>query len=203
MSELGPEPEWKTPIRVEAREGFTIWVEFDDGVSGLVDLSDLADQPYFRRWQSREYFERIQIAPYGDLVWVEYETQMSADEVYSRLTGISVDDLYPEWDPEWSLRSSGPSPTDVVAVEPREGYSIWVEFADGTSGIADLSFLASGPAFAGWQDREYFESVRLAGSSDVIWGDDLERCGYALYIDVTGLPWQEVMKLYERSPSPV
>ena len=81
--------------------------------------------------------------------------------------------------------------TDVVKVEPREGFTLWLEFADGTSGIADLAFLADSPAFADWQDRAYFESVHIAGG-DVRWGDDLMRCGYSLYIDLTGLPWEKV-----------
>ena len=83
--------------------------------------------------------------------------------------------------------------TDPINVEPRDGFSIWIEFADGTNGVVDLSFLASSPAFAGWKDRAYFESVRINEYHDVQWGDDLGRCGYALYIDLTGLPWQEVV----------
>ena len=81
--------------------------------------------------------------------------------------------------------------TQPIRVEAKEGFTVWVEFADGTSGIADLSFLADSPAFEGWQDRAFFESVRIEGDG-VVWGDDLERCGYSLYIDVTGLSWQEV-----------
>ncbi len=82
--------------------------------------------------------------------------------------------------------------TDPVKVEAREGFSIWIEFADGQSGVVDLSFLADGPAFAGWKDRGYFESVHINKARDVEWGDDLQRCGYALYIDLTGLPGDEV-----------
>lgn len=83
--------------------------------------------------------------------------------------------------------------TDPVKVEPREGYSLYVEFGDGTTGVVDLSFLAGGEAFAGWKDREYFESVHItSGGGDVEWGNDLRRSGYALYIDLTGLPWEEV-----------
>lgn len=85
--------------------------------------------------------------------------------------------------------------TDPVKVEPREGFTIWIEFADGRSGIIDLSFLADGPAFGGWSDRAFFESVRINEHRDVQWGEDLQRCGYALYVDLTGLPWEEVVAL--------
>lgn len=203
MSEPVAEPDWKIPIRVEAREGFQISVEFNDGVSGIADLSDLADQEDFSGWRDRAYFERLRIGEYDHVYWDDSVACVGPDDLYQRVTGLTEAEVYPELAEEIAQRRDGPSPTDVVAVEPRDGYSLWVEFADGTSGIADLTFLASGPAFAGWQDREYFESVRLAGGGDVTWGDDLERCGYSLYIDVTGLPWEEVMKLYGRSPSPV
>lgn len=204
MTDLAQEPVWKVPIRVEARDGFRIWVEFNDGVSGVADLTDLADLKDFRSWTDRASFERMRIGEYDTVYWDDENACVGSDELYSRVTGLTEDEFYPELSAKRSLVGDGPSPTDVVAVEPREGYSLWVEFADGTSGTADLSFLADGPAFAGWKDREFFESVRICEwGGDVEWGDDLQRCGYSLYIDVTGLPWQEVMKLYERSPSPV
>ena len=183
----------KTPIRVEAREGFRIWVEFDDGVSGEADISDFASQPGFACWRDRSRFERVQINAYDYLDWGidedRWESVIDPDEIYSRITGLSMEEIYPEWATQQRDR---PSPTEVTAVEPRDGFTLWLEFADGTSGIADLSFLADSPAFTGWQDRSYFESVRVVPGGDVQWGDDLRRCGYSLYIDLTGLPWEEV-----------
>jgi hypothetical protein len=83
-------------------------------------------------------------------------------------------------------------PTDPVRVEPRDGLSIWIEFCDGTSGKLDLSRYAAGPAFAGWRDRSYFESVHINEYEEVEWGDDLQMCPDALYIDLTGRPWEDI-----------
>ncbi len=192
-----PEPvavsELKTPVRVEAREGFRVWVEFTDGVAGEADISDFASQPGFSCWSDRARFESVCINENDYLDWGvgedSWESAIDPDEIYSRITGLSMEEIYPEWAAQ---QRDGPSPTEVTAVEPRDGFTVWLRFADGTSGVADLTFLADSPAFAGWQDRAYFESVRVVPGGDVVWGDDLYRCGYSLYIDLTGLPWEVV-----------
>lgn len=77
--------------------------------------------------------------------------------------------------------------TQPLRVEARDGLAIWIEFADGSSGALDLSDLADGPAFSGWADRTYFESVHINDELDVIeWGDDLQLCRDALYLKLTG-----------------
>ena len=83
-------------------------------------------------------------------------------------------------------------PTDPIRVEPRDGLSIWIEFYDGSSGRLDLSHMADGTAFVGWRDRPYFESVHINEYGEVEWGDDLQLCSDALYIDLTGRTWEDI-----------
>ena len=45
-----------------------------------------------------------------------------------------------------------PNPT---AVEPRDGFRIWVRYKDGVEGELDMSHLANKPIFAVWKDREF------------------------------------------------
>ena len=202
MSDPAPEPDWKTPIRVEAREGFSIWVEFNDGVGGLVDLSDLADEHHYRRWQNREYFERVQIAPYGDLVWVEYETQISADEVYTRLTGLTEAEIYPELAEEIAAEAKQPQVKipKPTCVEAREGYTIWVEFEDGVNGVIDLSEEMDKPVFGPLRDRAFFKSVRIVDGDHVAWSDDLDLCAEAMYADITGTTLYKLWGVSEPVP---
>ena len=58
-----------------------------------------------------------------------------------------------------------------MAVEPREGYRIWLRYSDGTAGEIDLAHLAGRGVFTDWHDRTYFETVHLAPAG----GDRLGR----------------------------
>ena len=73
-----------------------------------------------------------------------------------------------------------------VAVEPREGFRIWIRYDDGASGVLDLSHLAGRGVFAAWNDRRCFEDVYIAPAGGIAWGSDLELCPDALYLQLTG-----------------
>lgn len=71
---------------------------------------------------------------------------------------------------------------DVVDVEPRRGWTIWVRFEDGTEGEADVSNLRNLPVFAKLQDRKAFESVYVHPDLKVVcWGEGLEISPCKLY----------------------
>ena len=80
-----------------------------------------------------------------------------------------------------------------IAVEPRDGYCIWVRYSDGVSGEIDLSNMAGRGVFAAWNDRAFFETVRVAEGGAIAWGDDLDICSDALYMELTGKSVDEVM----------
>ena len=48
-----------------------------------------------------------------------------------------------------------------IAVETRGGYRIWLRYSDGVAGEIDLSHLTGRGVFAAWDDRRFFEAVRL------------------------------------------
>lgn len=80
-----------------------------------------------------------------------------------------------------------------TAVEPRAGYRIWLRYSDGAAGEVDLSPLAGQGVFAAWNDRACFESARLTEHGAIAWGDDLELCPDALYLQLTGKSLSEIM----------
>ena len=80
-----------------------------------------------------------------------------------------------------------------TAVEPREGYRIWLRYSDGVTGEVDLSGLVGRGVFAAWQDRRFFESVRLIEGGAVAWGEDIDLCPDALYLEITGKTVAEIM----------
>ena len=80
--------------RVEPREGYRIWLRYDDGASGEVDLSHLAGQGVFAAWKDRAFFESVRVTDYGAVAWGE-EIDLCPDKLYMDLTGKKVEDLMP------------------------------------------------------------------------------------------------------------
>ena len=80
-----------------------------------------------------------------------------------------------------------------IAVEPRDGYRIWIRYSDGAAGEVDLSYLAGRGVFAAWNDPSCFETVRLTPTGGIAWGEDVELCPDALYMQLTGKSVEEVM----------
>ena len=82
------------PTNVEARDGFRIWIEYEDGQAGVVDLSDLAGKGVFTAWLDRAFFERVRTTPHRAIAWDD-ELELCADALYLRLTGKSVEEVMP------------------------------------------------------------------------------------------------------------
>lgn len=81
-------------VEVAPRAGYRIWLRYSDGVSGEVDLSDLAGRGVFEAWRDRAFFERVHVSPYGSIAWSE-DVELCEDALYMELTGNSAEDLFP------------------------------------------------------------------------------------------------------------
>ena len=87
------------------------------------------------------------------------------------------------------------APRDIIAVSPRSGFKVWVEFASGDSGVLDLTcFRQEGGVFEKWDDRGFFESVAVDYGT-LVWGDDLDICPYLLYRMLTGASFEDIYGL--------
>ena len=75
----------------------------------------------------------------------------------------------------------------LVEVRALEPYRIWLRYDDGVEGELDLSYLAGDGVFAAWEDHSFFSDVRLGSCGSIVWGDDLDLCGDALYLEITGM----------------
>ncbi|MBI4230783.1 MAG: DUF2442 domain-containing protein [Planctomycetes bacterium] len=57
-------------VRAEARSRYRLYLVFDDGVAGEVDLSDLVGQGVFASWRDPAQFARVGIdAEAGTVCW--------------------------------------------------------------------------------------------------------------------------------------
>ena len=86
--------------------------------------------------------------------------------------------------------SAIPRPTHV---EVREGYRIWLRYDDSASGEVDLSQLAGRGVFSAWNDRVFFEAVRITDYGAIAWGEDIDLCPDKLYMDITGKTVEELI----------
>lgn len=45
------------PLKVKALDNYKIWLQYADGTTGDVDLSDLVGKGVFRLWKKQDFFE--------------------------------------------------------------------------------------------------------------------------------------------------
>lgn len=85
--------------------------------------------------------------------------------------------------------------SDVVKVEPRGGYRIWLQFQDGVEGELDLEpRLSFQGVFAPLRDPAYFARVRVNPELGTIcWPNDADWDPLVLYSLVTGRPIEALL----------
>lgn len=60
-------------IACEARPRYRVWIRFDDGLEGEVDLSDLVGKGVFEAWTSIEFFNQVRVDKHSDTIaWGEH-----------------------------------------------------------------------------------------------------------------------------------
>ena len=177
------------PTNIEPRRGLRIWIEFNDGLSGEIDLSAHPDPEARRAWADRQFFEQVHIDESGEIVWNNH-IQLCPETLYAQLLGLTLDQLEAKWQADQPEPHYTPNPTHV---EPRPNYRIWLQYDDGVSGEIDLSHLPKLGLFQALQNRTLFEQVHITKSGAIGWTPDLELCPDSLYIKLTGIPLQEFL----------
>ena len=85
---------WRV-VEVKPLSGCRIWLRFDDGVEGELDLSHLAGRGVFKAWTDRAVFDRVHVDQNGAIAWPG-DLDLCADALYLRLTGKSAAELFPQ-----------------------------------------------------------------------------------------------------------
>lgn len=80
----------------EPRGRYHVWLKYEDGTSGDVDLSYLAGRGVFKRWDEPNVFEQVSIGTGGELRWDD-ELDICPDALYMRLSGKTVEEVFPEF----------------------------------------------------------------------------------------------------------
>ena len=82
------------PISVEARSGYRLWVQFDDGVQGEIDLSHRAGRGVFSVWDQPGVFESASITSRRTVHWTD-DAELCADAIYLQITGLKPEQMLP------------------------------------------------------------------------------------------------------------
>lgn len=82
------------PVDVKALANFRIWLRYDDGAEGEVDLSDLAGRGVFQAWNDANFFGSVRIGSHGTIAWGD-DIDLCPDATYMRLTGKSPEEVFP------------------------------------------------------------------------------------------------------------
>ncbi len=84
----------KKIIKVKVLPGYRLELEFDDGVCGVVDLSEAVGKGVFALWCDPLVFEQVRIGSSGELVWSD-RVDLCPDALYLKVTGKTPEDIFP------------------------------------------------------------------------------------------------------------
>ena len=91
-------------VEVEARQLYKLWIRFDDGVSGIVDLAQWSTRGIFAAWSDVTFFKTAHLRPYGAVAWgTDDALELDPMAMYLDLTGKSFEDLNPRPWPELAV----------------------------------------------------------------------------------------------------
>ena len=82
------------PTDVKALPNHRIWLRYDDGIEGEVDLSGLAGHGVFAPWNDAAFFNAVHLGSHGAIEWPP-DLDLCPDAMYLRLTGKSVEEVFP------------------------------------------------------------------------------------------------------------
>ena len=84
----------KRVSKVKVLPGYRLELEFDDGISGTIDLSEAVGKGVFALWRDPLVFEQVGIGSAGELVWGE-KIDLCPDALYLKVTGTKPEDMFP------------------------------------------------------------------------------------------------------------
>ena len=84
----------KRITNVKVLPGYRLELKFDDGVSGMVNLSEAVGKGVFALWCDPLAFNQVRIGSSGELVWGD-RIDLCSDALYLTVTGKKPEDIFP------------------------------------------------------------------------------------------------------------
>lgn len=81
-------------IKVKSLGNYVLWVLYDDGVAGTIDLSGRVGKGVFAAWVDSKEFDKVHIGSSGEIAWND-QVDMCPDAVYLKITDKMPEDIFP------------------------------------------------------------------------------------------------------------
>lgn len=177
---------------------YVLWVRFNDGMQGEVDLRDELDGEMFEPLRKRRLFRALRVDPVlGTVVWPN-DADLAPEFLHEKMKPSVC--AGPEWgdaslvvreDPAIyeAKRSAKAGRTAgrrmnprVTAVFPLTGHRLRLRFQNGEERLFDCRPLLGPGVFRELSDVAYFRRVRVCGGT-VCWPHEQDICPDTLYMD--------------------
>lgn len=80
---------------ISPRGGYVLYLRFEGGAAGEVDLSDFAGKGVFASWLEPGVFNQVRVAEEGHVEWPG-NIDLCPDMLYMRLTGKRPEEIFPK-----------------------------------------------------------------------------------------------------------
>ena len=78
-------------VAAKALPNYRLWVRFQDGVEGEVDVSGIVGKGVFRRWEDPLEFAQVYVdAELGTVAWPG-DLDLAPDALYRDIAGVTAD----------------------------------------------------------------------------------------------------------------
>jgi hypothetical protein len=72
----------------------------------------------------------------------------------------------------------------LTQIEPQPNYRLRLTYADGVTGVVDLSRLVGKGVFRLWEDPVAFQRVSIGSGGEVHWSENVDLCADAIYLQI-------------------
>jgi len=150
--------------------GYRLWVAFNDGASGEVDLEHRLHGEVFEPLQDTSLFAQVQFNNDMDTIVWPNGANLAPEYLYEQIAeqGRLVTSK--------ALTACNDEILHVTAAEYVRDYRVWLQFSDGTAGEVDVWPALHGPVFEPLKDKALFSQVSFDPEADtIVWpnGADL------------------------------
>ncbi len=89
----------------------------------------------------------------------------------------------------------------LLEVKAMPTHTLWLRYSDGVEGSVDLSDLVGQGVFSAWSEPGVFEQVALTEYGAPAWGEAIDLCPDALYLQLTGRRPEDLFPILRRAAS--